>query len=60
MPGKGVGHKIIVKPLGAGQSFTAMIGYITKDQGQPHFQIKTVNVSAQVYCIICCHLFRLY
>jgi len=30
----------------------AMIGYITKDQGQPHYQIKTFNISSQVFILI--------
>ena len=51
IPGKGVGHKIILKPLSPGQTFIAMIGYITKDQGEPHYQILTHHVSAQVFII---------
>jgi hypothetical protein len=48
IPQNGKGHKIILKPLAKTQSLEAMIGYITKDQGQPHYQIKTFNISSQV------------
>lgn len=42
-----MGHKICVKPFGKEQIFSAMIGYVTKDQGQPSYHILAHNVSAQ-------------
>ena len=38
------GHKVSVKPFSKTQTFVAMIGYVLKDEGKPHFQIKTHNV----------------
>lgn len=52
IPQNAKGHKIILKPLAKTQSMEAMIGYITKDQGQPHYQIKTFNISSQVQYIL--------
>lgn len=34
------GHKITCKPLCGSQDFSTMIGYITKDQDQAHFQVR--------------------
>ena len=48
LPNKGIGYKLNVKPLAAGQTMLAMIGYITKDQGLAHYTIITHNVTAQV------------
>jgi hypothetical protein len=43
----GGGYRVLVKPLSTGQTIPAMIGYITKDQGEPHYQIRTHNITAQ-------------
>ena len=48
MPRKGVGHKVNIKPLGKGQTKAAMIGYITKDGGESHYEVLVHNISAQV------------
>lgn len=37
----------MVKPFRRGQTFQAMIGYVTKDTGQPHYQIRLHNVTAE-------------
>ena len=34
LPGKGVGYRIHAKPLAGTQTFTAMLGYILKDEGR--------------------------
>lgn len=34
MPQKGLGYKVTLKPCRQGQEFSAMLGYITKDQGK--------------------------
>lgn len=39
------GYKVFIKELAPKQTFTAMVGYISKDEGQPHYQIRTHNVS---------------
>ncbi len=41
------GYKIMIKPLVGAQSMVAMIGYITKDQGRPHYQLRVHNVTVQ-------------
>ena len=46
--GRGVGHKVNVKPLGKSQTFSAMIGYVTKDFDKPHYSVVSKGVSAQV------------
>ena len=48
IPGRGVGHKVNVKPLGKSQTFSAMIGYVTKDFDKPHYSVVSKGVSAQV------------
>ena len=52
LPNHGKGYKLILKPLAQGQTMTAMIGYITKDQGKPHYKILVHNISAQVLIIL--------
>ncbi len=39
----------MIKPLGIGQAFMSMVGYVTKDQGKEHYQIRLHNVNAEVY-----------
>lgn len=39
------GYKVFVKPFSSRQDFTAMLGYITKDEGQPHYQLRTHNIT---------------
>lgn len=48
LPLGGKSHKIQIKPLQPGQTFLSMIGYCTKDQGRPHYQFRSFNVSPQV------------
>lgn len=48
LPNGGRGYKMQLKPLATGQTLTAMIGYITKDQGKPHYKILAHNITAQV------------
>lgn len=48
LPQKGKGYKVNLKPLAGGQSFSAMIGYITKDVGQAHYQIRSHNITPEV------------
>jgi hypothetical protein len=47
IPNKGRGYKIQIKHLSKGQSLTAMVGYVTKDQGKPHYKILAHNITAQ-------------
>ncbi len=39
------GYRIVIKPFAVNQTVQAMIGYITKDQGQPHYQLRTHHIS---------------
>lgn len=39
------GIRVFLKPLGKSQSFTLMMGYIVKDEGQSHFTIRLHNVT---------------
>lgn len=39
LPDDGKKYKINLKPFGAGQSFSAMVGYITKDQGNSYLNL---------------------
>ncbi len=49
IPGRGVvGLKVNVKPLGKSQTFSAMIGYVTKDFDKPHYSVVSKGVSAQI------------
>ena len=48
LPLYGRGYKVMIKPLGLNQTFSAMIGYCTKDQGRPHYQLRNHNVSLEV------------
>jgi hypothetical protein len=48
IPGRGVGHKVNVKPLGKTQTLSAMIGYVTKDFDKPHYNVVSKGISAQV------------
>ena len=38
------GFRVLCKPLGHGQDFTVMCGYILKDEGQPWFQHRAFNI----------------
>ena len=42
--GDGSGTYCSAKEFGAGQSWTMMLGYLHKDQGQPHFKVEVHNV----------------
>ena len=48
IPENGKLHKVTVKPLKNNQSFSAMVGYVTKDFGKPHYKVVAKGVSAQV------------
>jgi len=52
LPSGGRGYKIMLKPFEKAQSVSAMIGYVTKDEGKPHYQIRAHNISAQVLYMI--------
>ncbi len=39
LPDDGKKYKVNLKPFGAGQSFSAMVGYITKDQGNSNLNL---------------------
>jgi hypothetical protein len=61
LPDKGKGHKvglltsstiiqalqIILKACAHGQTFAAMVGYVTKDAGKPHHDLRSHNLSPQ-------------
>ena len=47
LPNTGSGYKIIIKKLNPQQSFMAMIGYCTKDNGKSHYQVRFSNVSPE-------------
>ena len=49
LPGNGTGYRIVFKLLAKNQTFGAMIGYVTKDSGRPHYQYRQSNVTPQVY-----------
>lgn len=55
LPEKGKKYKINLKPFGINQTFLSMIGYVTKDRGKSHFQLRTHNVTLQVifYYAVC-------
>jgi hypothetical protein len=40
-------YRIYLKPLTKSQTFALMIGYISKDEGQPHFQTRLFRISNQ-------------
>lgn len=48
LPLDGKGYKIQCKPFSPGQTWEAMIGYITKDQGRQSYQIRTHNITPSV------------
>jgi hypothetical protein len=52
IPNNGVGHKIMLKPFGKGQTFAGMIGYCSKDEGLHHFAMVGKGVTKKVTCII--------
>jgi hypothetical protein len=52
IPNNGIGHKIMLKPFGKGQTFAGMIGYCSKDEGLHHFAMVGKGVTKKV-CIIC-------
>jgi hypothetical protein len=47
LPAKGKGHKLLLKLCAKAQTFNGMVGYITKDQGLAHYQIRVHNITAQ-------------
>jgi len=51
LPLGGKGYKIQCKPFSPGQTWEAMIGYITKDQGRQSYQIRTHNITPSVIYI---------
>ena len=48
LPSGGRGYKIMLKPFAPTQTFSAMLGYCTKDQGRPHYQTRNHNVTLEV------------
>ena len=48
LPLQGKGYKVQCKPFSVGQTWEAMIGYITKDQGRPSYEIRTHNITPAV------------
>ena len=48
IPGRGVGHKVNVMLLEKSQTFSAMIGYVTKDFDKPHNSVVSKGVSAKI------------
>ena len=46
--GGGVGFKVMLKPCPRGQTFTAMIGYCTKDRNNSYFRMVSKGVSLAV------------
>ena len=51
IPNNGIGHKIMLKPFGKGQTFAGMIGYCSKDEGLHHFAMVGKGVTKKG-CII--------
>ena len=49
LPDNGKGYRIQCKPFGAGQTWEAMLGYITKDTGRSSYQIRTHNITPKVH-----------
>lgn len=47
LPNGGVGYTAVVKPFVSQQTWSAMIGYFTKDQYKSHYQVETHNIDAQ-------------
>eukprot|EP01031_Cornospumella_fuschlensis_P027563 gene27563-33289_t len=45
LPNKGKGLKVMLKVLRGDQTFIGMIGYVTKDVGQPHYQLRTHGIT---------------
>jgi hypothetical protein len=41
----GKGYRVNAKKLANGQDFSTMLGYITKDDGQPWYKIMTFMVT---------------
>jgi len=39
LPNRGVGYRVVVKPFVRQQTWSAMIGYFTKDQYKSHYQV---------------------
>lgn len=46
LPCKGVGYKIMIKPLESSQSISAMVGYCLKDSGEAHFDVRSHGFTA--------------
>ena len=47
LPLSGTLYKVLLKPFQGNQSFQSMLGYVTKDSGREHYQIRTHNVTRQ-------------
>lgn len=51
LPENGVGYRIVFKKCKEHQTFEAMIGYVTKDSGRPHYQYRQLGLTPQVCSI---------
>ena len=51
LPEQGKGFKVQCKPFTLGQTWDAMLGYITKDQGRPSYEIRVHNITPAVMII---------
>ena len=60
IPGRGDGHKVNVKALGKTHTFSAMVGYVTKDFDKAHYSVVSKGVSAQVIIINYTTIFFIY
>ena len=43
-----MGYKIMIKPFAKAQTVSAMLGYVTKDEGLAHYQIRLHNFTRKV------------
>ena len=48
LPNNGLGYKINLKVFGSNQTFESMVGYVTKDRGKAHYQLRTLGVTKEV------------
>ena len=48
LPSNGLGYKINLKVFGSNQTFDSMVGYVTKDRGKAHYQLRTLGVTKEV------------
>ena len=60
IPNNGVGHKIMLKPFGKGQTFAGMIGYCSKDEGLHHFAMVGKGVTKKVCIFFYKNLYIMY